>query len=171
MSSDKDSKRAYLNRLESEGSLEAINDFARIITIGDIDSEADMKVGNAGPKSPYLRGMGLDLSFTSSNSAKQDEDKNSNGVQEESVLVVFDLPDGSQGESKFKLGQTVEVLKSFIESEYGIPMMDQVLYLETGVGQPKVMMDPFSLLDFPEAKGLPELFVRVEGILPSDSKK
>ena len=84
---------------------------------------------------------------------------------------MFDLPDGSQGESKFKLGQTVEVLKSFVESEYGIPMTEQELYLDTGFGQPKIMMDPFSLLDFPEAKGLSELIVRVEGALPSDSKK
>ena len=27
------------------------------------------------------------------------------------MLVVFDLPDGSQGENVFKLGHTVEVLK------------------------------------------------------------
>ena len=40
--------------------------------------------------------------------------------------VVFDLPDGSLGECKFKMGQTVEFLKSFVESEYGIPMMEQV---------------------------------------------
>jgi hypothetical protein len=49
---------------------------------------------------------------------------------------------------KFKLGQTVEVLKSFVESEYGIPMEDQSLFLED-----KFMMNPLSLLDFPEAKG------------------
>ena len=28
------------------------------------------------------------------------------------VLVVFELPDGSEGEKTFKLGQTVEVLKA-----------------------------------------------------------
>ena len=41
------------------------------------------------------------------------------GIQEKMVNVVFDLPDGSQGENSFKLGHTVEVLKSFIENEYG----------------------------------------------------
>lgn len=98
-------------------------------------------------------------------------DDTSVGVQEENILVVFDLPDGSQGESSFKLGQTVEVLKSFIECEYGIPMVQQILYLETGKGEPKIMLDPLSLLDFPESKGVDELFVRVEGPLPSESKK
>lgn len=88
------------------------------------------------------------------------------GIQERPVSVVFDLPDGSQGESTFKLGHTVEVLKSFIESEYGIPMADQRLFLDT-----KPMLDPFSLLDYPEAKGMEEIYVRVEGSLPLSSRK
>lgn len=45
-------------------------------------------------------------------------------------------------------GQTVEVLKSYVESEYGIPMSQQFLFLEN-----LLMMDPLSLLDFAEAKG------------------
>ena len=87
-------------------------------------------------------------------------------IQESCVLVVFDLPDGSQGENVFKLGHTVEVLKSFVESEYGIPMVDQNMFIEE-----KHMLDPLSLLDYPEAKGENELFIRVEGPLPSESKK
>lgn len=55
----------------------------------------------------------LDLS-----NAQQDS-KQRDGVQEDEILVVFDLPDGSQSDSKFRLGQTVEVLKSFVESEFG----------------------------------------------------
>ena len=46
-------------------------------------------------------------------------------------------------------GQTVEVLKSYVESEYGIPMGLQTLFLEN-----LLMMDPLSLLDFAEAKGV-----------------
>jgi hypothetical protein len=46
-------------------------------------------------------------------------------------------------------GQTVEVLKSYVESEYGIPMSQQYLFLEN-----LLMMDPLSLLDFSEAKGM-----------------
>ena len=38
------------------------------------------------------------------------------------VLVVFELPDGSEGEKTFKLGQTVEVLKAFVEDEFEIDM-------------------------------------------------
>jgi hypothetical protein len=43
----------------------------------------------------------------------------------------------------------VEVLKSYVESEYGIPMSQQYLFLEN-----LLMMDPLSLLDFSEAKGM-----------------
>ena len=42
----------------------------------------------------------------------------------------------------------MEVLKSYVESEYGIPMGLQHLFLEN-----LLMMDPLSLLDFAEAKG------------------
>jgi hypothetical protein len=117
--------------------------------------------------------MDLDLSFAfGTSSAKDDKDMDGmNGVQEENILVIFDLPDGSQGENIFKLGQTVEFLKSFVESEYGIPMAEQVFFVETKRGEPKLMMDPLSLLDFPEAKGVSEVFIRVEGPLPSESKK
>lgn len=48
-----------------------------------------------------IRGMGLDLSFAPAKGNERDAGK---GIQETSVLVVFDLPDGSQGESYFKLG-------------------------------------------------------------------
>lgn len=70
------------------------------------------------------------------------------GENEDEIIVVFELPDGSQTDNKFRLGQTIEVLKSFCESEIGIPMQTCVLRLKG-----KVMMDPLSLLDFPEIKG------------------
>lgn len=113
--------------------------------------------------SPLLKGMGLDLSFAAE--SKEDHYEQS-GIQEHQVTVVFELPDGSQGEHHFKLGQTVEVLKSFVESEYGISMEEQRLYLDD-----KLMLNPLSLLDYPEAKGEEEIFVRVEGYLPANSKK
>jgi hypothetical protein len=93
-----------------------------------------------------LKGMSLDLSLAAE--AKQFRNRTEPEIQEESLTIVFDLPDGSQGENVFKLGQTVEVLKSYVESEFGIPMMEQTLYLDD-----KVMLNPFSLLDFPEVKG------------------
>lgn len=117
-----------------------------------------------------MRGISLDLSNMMQADSKVDEKTttknqmrscNTRGIsssvnddvhriQEQYLTVVFDLPDGSQGENSFQLGQTVEVLKSFVESEYGIPMAEQKLYLEDSN---KLMADPFSLLDYPEIKG------------------
>lgn len=69
-------------------------------------------------------------------------------IQEKDVLIVFELPDGSQGEKTFKYGHTIELLKSFVEGEYGIPMTEQCLYLDD-----RKLDNPFSLLDYPEVKG------------------
>lgn len=121
------------------------------------------QVPNTKLNSPLMRGMELNLSFAADRKDSYDE---SARIQEQDVLVIFELPDGSQGENRFKLGQTVELLKSFVEIEYGIPMQDQKLYLED-----KLMLNPLSLLDYPEAKGEEEIFVRVEGYLPANSKK
>lgn len=126
------------------------------------------------PSSPLVKGMQLDLSFAAASKdmgrrldfKRGDDEAEEIPIQESSVLVVFDLPDGSQGESEFKLGHTVEVLKSFVESEYGIPMASQDMFIEE-----KHMLDPLSLLDYPEAKGESEVYIRVEGPLPSESKK
>ena len=97
------------------------------------------------PRSQIAVGSTLDLSSAHNQDGRSSID---GGVQEGEIIVVFALPDGSQSDSKFRLGQTVEVLKSFVESEFGIPMPLQTLRL-----QGKIMMDPLSLLDFPEAKG------------------
>ena len=123
------------------------DDDGRIMAIeadGDEDPEADSKSSSQRlSSSSRHRGIGLDLGFCSD---KPSEKKPN--VQEDSILVIFELPDGSQGEARFKLGQTVEVLKSYVDTEYRIPMMDQRLFLED-----RLMMDPLSLCDFAEAKG------------------
>ncbi|CAM9895963.1 unnamed protein product, partial [Discosporangium mesarthrocarpum] len=82
------------------------------------------------------------------------------------IQVIFDLPDGSQADQKFKLGQTVEVLKSHIESEVGIPMASQMLYLGA-----KLMLDPLSLLDYEEISPAMDVYIIVEGDMPEESKK
>jgi hypothetical protein len=115
-----------------------------------------------GPPSPGSPVMGLDLSLA----PRKDESFDGEHVQEGSIVVNFDLPDGSQGESVFKLGQTVEVLKSFVESEYGIPMELQTLYIEE-----RPMMNPLSLLDFRETKSVEEIYVRVDGPMEDNSCK
>ncbi len=149
---------------------------------------SQLNLGNHSRNQPHFA---LDLSLAEPKSG------NGNGsqyvgpdIQEKDILIVFDLPDGSQGEHNFKLGHTVEVLKSFIESEYGIPMMEQTLYLDMEHADGKRLDNPFSLLDYPDIKGrqkllleyfdpnianfisgCEEVFVRVEGNLPNFSKK
>mmetsp|Transcript_10918 Transcript_10918/g.17783 ORF Transcript_10918/g.17783 Transcript_10918/m.17783 type:complete len:168 (-) Transcript_10918:3620-4123(-) len=92
-----------------------------------------------------MRGMGLDLSLAM---APDKELRDRNGeidIQEQDVLVIFELADGSQGEYEFKLGQTVEFLKSYVEEEYGIPMQEQELYY---ADEQRLMLNPMSLLDY-----------------------
>ena len=117
--------------------------------------------------------------------------------QEAGVVIVFDLPDGSQvrarrgaradsfrsfntptfsppspplspaqGDQQFKMGQTVEVLKAFIAEEFSIPMETQQLFLGT-----KKMIDPMTLLDYPEIVPGGETVVRVEGDMDDSAKK
>ncbi|CAM9666399.1 unnamed protein product [Scytosiphon promiscuus] len=87
-------------------------------------------------------------------------------VQVGLVTIIFDLPDGSQADQQFQLGQTVEVLKSFVESEFGIPMSSQELHLGS-----IVMMDPMSLLDYSEIDGEKDILIVVEGEMCEESKK
>ena len=129
------------------------------------------------PSSSLMKGNHLDLSFQSltkessldyNNAAGEkaySKDFSRENIQEDSLLVNFELPDGSYGESSFKKGHTVEYLKSFVESEYGIPMLEQIMYIEE-----KMMMNPLSLVDFKEAKEMDEILIRVEGPLPSVRK-
>ena len=78
------------------------------------------------------------------------------------VTILFDLPDGSQVEEEFQMGQTIEVLKSFVMEECGIPMAKQTLYLENGTGP---LMDPMSIMDYPEIDPRQEVLIRVDGSL------
>ena len=86
----------------------------------------------------------------------------------QTVVVVFELPDGSRSEQTFQLGQTVEVLKAYAESEFGIPMATQELYLDD-----QRMMDPLSLGDYPSivADLQQEVYVLVEGEMGDEAKK
>ena len=108
-----------------------------------------------------LRGMNLDLSLAE----RKVDGGTSTCLQEGSIIVNFELPDGSYGESLFKLGQTTEVLKSFVESEYGIPMDQQSLLLDG-----KNMLNPLSLMDFCETKGADEILIVVDGPMPACRK-
>ena len=82
------------------------------------------------------------------------------------IFVVFELPDGSQDEGTFQMGQTVEVLKSHVENEFSIPMATQQLFIgET------LLLDPLSLLDYPQINPSEDTYVRVEGEMADDAKK
>tara|TARA_A100001035_G_C27615913_1_gene423202 strand:- start:90 stop:536 length:447 start_codon:yes stop_codon:yes gene_type:complete len=128
-----------------------------------LEEEIDVSKSNTSSPSKVKQ---LNLSLATNRGRNSENRGDEVNIQEKNVLVVFDLPDGSQSEQYFKLGQTVEVLKSHIENEYGILMTEQALFLED-----KLMLDPLSLLDYPDAKFGNELFVRVEGNLPAESKK
>jgi hypothetical protein len=126
----------------------------------EVSCEAQEKVPTLG--SPHLKGMDLDLSLAP---RKDEREIDSVRVQEEGIVVNFELPDGSYGESSFKLGQTVEVLKSYVESEFGIPMDEQVMTIEG-----KSMLNPLSLMDFTETKGVDEILISVQGPMPACRK-
>lgn len=85
---------------------------------------------------------------------------------EEQCRVIFELPDGSEGEQYFKMGHTVQVLKSFVEDEFEIPMTAQRLYLNE-----QIMLDPLTLSDFPRIRPATTVFVRVDGELPASASK
>eukprot|EP00796_Vickermania_ingenoplastis_P001554 gene1554-939_t len=60
------------------------------------------------------------------------------------VLVRFALPDGRTAEGRFFMGQTIEVLKMFLDKAFGLAYETSTLYLgET------YLMDPLSLVDLP----------------------
>lgn len=47
---------------------------------------------------------------------------------EQETQVVFEFPDGSITEGTFKMGQTVEVLKAFLSSEFDFEMQNIVSF-------------------------------------------
>ena len=80
---------------------------SRVISVDrndDYDESEDLDYKSYALPQQIIRGMGLDLSLAP---AKGDEKESGKGIQESNVLVVFDLPDGSQGESTFKLGNDI----------------------------------------------------------------
>lgn len=61
------------------------------------------------------------------------------------VLVTFHLPDGRTDDGKrFFMGQTVEVLKMYLDNAFGLTYESTSLYLGD-----LLLMDPLSLVDLP----------------------
>ena len=63
------------------------------------------------------------------------------------VTIHFTCSDENKYVQNFAIGQTVQVLKSWLDSEKGIPYASQMLYLGSDASG-KVMIDPLSLNDF-----------------------
>jgi hypothetical protein len=111
------------------------------------------------------KGLSLDLSLAAA-ATKQRECSKAISAEDEiemnafaPVRILFDLPDGTQVEKEFQMGQTVEVLKAFLFFEIGMPMGEQRLFLDSGVGP---LMDPLSLSDYP-IDNQDEVVIRVVG--------
>ena len=80
-----------------ESKHDAADDGDDDMTINVDEGRTTQGVGN-GPASPLaLHGLDLDLSLAARKTSGSDS--HYTGIQEESLLVVFDLPDGSQGEA------------------------------------------------------------------------
>ena len=60
--------------------------------------------------------------------------------------------------AQFQVGQTIELLKSYVEAEFGISMTRQTLLLEK-----QVLLDPMTLLDYNISSKDEEVFITVEG--------
>ena len=63
------------------------------------------------------------------------------------ATIHFIGSDGNKYVQNFAIGQTVQVLKSWLDSEKGIPYASQMIYLGSD-SNGKVMIDPLSLNDF-----------------------
>ena len=165
---------------ESARSAEAKDDGGAAAAGNDVEDGPDGDDGmtfvlpEAKSLSPTARpaGMGgLDLSLAMGMGAAVQREDGAKASGEEGlamkratapVIILFDLPDGSQVEEEFQMGQTIEVLKSFVMEECGIPMAKQTLYLENGTGP---LMDPMSIMDYPEIDPRQEVLIRVDGSL------
>jgi hypothetical protein len=129
-----------------------VDDSVIVVSEASKSAPRPLSLGNA-HRNPSAFSLDLSLAEPKSGGNSSGSQYMGPDIQEKEILIVFDLPDGSQGERAFKLGQTIEVLKSFIESEYGIPMVEQTLFLDMEHADGKRLDNPFSLLDYPDIKG------------------
>lgn len=114
-------------------------------------------------ESKDAKGVELDLGMVAKAERNRQESSHEQveRLLEGEVLVVFELPDGSEGEQRFKMGHTVLLLKTFVEDEYDIPLNDQRLIFNG-----TTMLDPLSLSDFPTIQPRDVVVIRVDGPLP-----
>lgn len=149
------------DKTSRQSSKDEDKDYIRSMNTTSNESRRSQGRGNSSSQ------LGLNLSFVEGKGFRDSERQYvKNMVQEREILVTFELPDGSYIEHDFKLGQTIEFLKSHIEIEVGMPMMQQLFYVDD-----ELMIDPLCLLDYDKAIVDNQLFIRVDGPLPNESKK
>ncbi|KDO21810.1 hypothetical protein SPRG_12627 [Saprolegnia parasitica CBS 223.65] len=101
----------------------------------------------------------LQLAIPTTREAPDEESKvdDARRLQEEDIVIVFELPDGSEVQEKFKKGQTIAVLKSYLSMEFDLPMESlKLLHHET------TLIDPYTITDYPELEALDHVRLRVK---------
>jgi len=88
------------------------------------------------------------------------------------ILVIFELPDGSQVEDHFMLGHTVEVLKAFLAADLQMDFAGTKLFIggEDGAEE-KMLLDPMQIADYVDGQSKDDLYVRVEGEMEDTGRK
>ena len=142
------------------------DDAKRVDSRDDLLATISPKLVSPGAEPKPRISIDIDLLEKAERNAENTEEDDIIRRLDAPVLVVFELPDGSEGEQTFKLGQTVEVLKAYVEDEFEIDMRSCRLYL----GEEE-MPDPFSLSDFPAVSPRKACVVRVAGDVPERAQK
>eukprot|EP00644_Phytophthora_capsici_P013041 jgi/Phyca11/540786/estExt2_Genewise1Plus.C_PHYCAscaffold_50587 len=86
-------------------------------------------------------------------------------LQEEPIHITFLLPDDSTVSNEFKKGHTIAVLKAFLEDEYDLNQEETQLCLDGNI-----LLDPFSLTDFPCVLETSTIDIQVRRISSNDAK-
>ncbi|TMW69637.1 hypothetical protein Poli38472_001793 [Pythium oligandrum] len=107
-------------------------------------------------------GLSLALAHEDHREEAQEEESKLDDIialQEEQIKVKFVLPDDSTITQAFKKGQTVQVLKCYLEEELEIQQSTAQLFLND-----RLMLDPLSLTDFKGVENARtiEVHVRIE---------
>ncbi len=88
-------------------------------------------------------GFELDLACFGRRGDERSRQRDPQPLTEDQTIVTFEFPDRSIVESNFQIGQTVEVLKAYLETEFQVDMNGVDLEYNY-----EIMLDPLSLSDF-----------------------
>ena len=112
------------------------DDAKRVDSRDDLLATISPKLISPGAEPKPRIGIDFELLEKAERNAENTEEDDIMKRLDAPVLVVFELPDGSEGEKTFKLGQTVEVLKAFVEEEFEIDMGVALVFGRRGDARP-----------------------------------